>query len=229
MQWVAGVDGCRAGWVVALLGAGSDSRLSIDLRCCRSFREVLSLSPTPSIIAVDIPIGLLDKPVRGGRTCDREARKLLGDRRSCVFSPPTRKQLKATSLPEAQVYGPMTKQCLAIIPKIREVDEIMTPHLQSRVREVHPEVSFTEMAGGVMQHRKKTAQGRRERLEAIKMRLPDVHDSVNDAAVPGAAPDDILDACAAAWTALRILRNEAKRIPTNEELDSHGLRMEMWY
>lgn len=41
--------------------------------------------------------------------------------------------------------------------------------------------------------------------------------------------DDILDAYAAAWTALRIAENGAKRIPEHSSIDAKGLRMEMWY
>ncbi len=61
MAWVAGVDGCRAGWFVVLAeydrGAGREEH-----QICTSFREVLDLKPKPSITAVDIPIGLLAEP-----------------------------------------------------------------------------------------------------------------------------------------------------------------------
>jgi predicted RNase H-like nuclease len=41
--------------------------------------------------------------------------------------------------------------------------------------------------------------------------------------------DDVLDAYAAAWTALRITENAAKRIPPRPPIDAKDLRMEMWY
>lgn len=41
--------------------------------------------------------------------------------------------------------------------------------------------------------------------------------------------DDVIDAYAALWTALRIFDDQAKRIPKNPSTDSKGLRMEMWY
>ena len=43
------------------------------------------------------------------------------------------------------------------------------------------------------------------------------------------ADDDILDAFAALWTAERIYRGEARRIPERPQVDAVGLRMEMWY
>ncbi len=40
--------------------------------------------------------------------------------------------------------------------------------------------------------------------------------------------DDILDACAACWTAARILRDNAIRIPKRPPRDKRGLVMEIW-
>ena len=44
----------------------------------------------------------------------------------------------------------------------------------------------------------------------------------------GAKRDDFLDACAALWTAARIYRDTAKRIPAIIERDARGLDMTMW-
>ena len=40
--------------------------------------------------------------------------------------------------------------------------------------------------------------------------------------------DDLLDAVAAAWTAMRVYRQNAVRIPLVEDFDVRGLRMEIW-
>ncbi|TMG01274.1 MAG: DUF429 domain-containing protein [Chloroflexi bacterium] len=40
--------------------------------------------------------------------------------------------------------------------------------------------------------------------------------------------DDYVDALACAWTALCVARGNARRIPSEPELDERGLRMEMW-
>ena len=42
-----------------------------------------------------------------------------------------------------------------------------------------------------------------------------------------AGPDDLLDACACAWTALRIVRGQAITFPSDPPLDARGLRQEI--
>ena len=44
----------------------------------------------------------------------------------------------------------------------------------------------------------------------------------------GAAADDILDACAVAWTASRVVEHKAIRLPNDPPLDGRGVRMEIW-
>jgi predicted RNase H-like nuclease len=43
-----------------------------------------------------------------------------------------------------------------------------------------------------------------------------------------AGEDDILDACACAWTARRVLQGEAHRFADAQRLDPRGLRMQIW-
>jgi len=43
-----------------------------------------------------------------------------------------------------------------------------------------------------------------------------------------AVDDDILDALAATWTALRIQRGHAQSIPDSPQIDALGLMMAMW-
>jgi threonine dehydratase len=97
MSWVAGVDGCRAGWIVVLVDSDARSSRRPDAQLCSSFNEVLVLKPTPAIIALDMPIGLPDAPQPGSRICDRQARQHLGRLASSVFSPPDRNLLDATA------------------------------------------------------------------------------------------------------------------------------------
>lgn len=81
---VAGVDGCRAGWVA----------FKVELRTRATSLEVIDLPawlrerpPDLACVAIDIPIGLLEGP----RACDKAARKLLGQPRgSSVFPAPRR-------------------------------------------------------------------------------------------------------------------------------------------
>lgn len=173
---MAGVDGCRGGWVVA-----TDD----DLVVVAGFGDVLAV--VDGIVAVDMPIGL---PALGERrACDVAARKALGPRRSSVFPAPSREALAASSF--AEVTG-LSIQAWNLVPKVREVDDAWEP----RVREVSPELAFAVVAGEPMAHPKRTAAGRAERLEALGLDAPP--------RVRGAAADDVLDALACLVSAHRL-------------------------
>jgi predicted RNase H-like nuclease len=64
---IAGVDGCRAGWVVALLDVVTGRTA---FRVVPKFSDVLTLCEKPVVIGVDMPIGLLDAAER----CRRASR-----------------------------------------------------------------------------------------------------------------------------------------------------------
>src|SRR5699024_4850937 len=97
------------------------------------------------------PIGLPDAPKR---SVDSMARRLIGARRSSVFPAPLRSMLDAPDyttacrIREAAVGTRCSKQLFAIMPKIKEMDDALTPALQDRIREGHPELSFTMMNRG---------------------------------------------------------------------------------
>ena len=86
--WLAGVDGCPAGWLLALARyhPGYDRLERLRFVVYPHFEAILSLAPAPAIIAVDMPIGLLDTPRPGGRDCDQWARRLLRHRSSSITS-----------------------------------------------------------------------------------------------------------------------------------------------
>jgi predicted RNase H-like nuclease len=110
------------------------------------------------------------------------------------------------------------------LPKIAEIDRLMTPDRQRHLVEVHPEVCFTVLAGGPMSHHKATPQGRVERLTVLRGVFSDI-DARADGRLPGTQPDDILDAYVAAWTAGRWFAQTHIRL--GGDLDARGLRMEM--
>ncbi|MFZ3199553.1 MAG: DUF429 domain-containing protein [Candidatus Acidiferrales bacterium] len=236
-QWVAGVDGCRAGWFAILRDVTSGhTRHSL----LRHIPEILGLPEKPEIISVDIPTGLLNEARRGGRECDRIAREILRQPRArSVFSPPVRAALSHKkyehALAENRVSSPegvgISRQCFGLFEKIRQVDEWMDQHKQERVREVHPELCFFELNHQrPMPHSKKSEDGLRERRSLL---VKEGFGAVIEQATGGTArqevaQDDILDACVACWTAERLWSRVAVRIPQNPPMDGNGLRMEMW-
>jgi predicted RNase H-like nuclease len=236
MLWVAGIDGCRAGWVVVLVDVREQSYHRHHLQLCQRFDDVLCLCPRPTVIAIDIPIGLLSESAPGGRECDHQARKLLKRRASSVFTPPSRRLLPATSYEQVRTQG-MSRQTFGIVPKIREVDRLMTPVLQQTIHEAHPELAFMSLTGAPMRHNKKTPAGRAERLQALLQASNPRWPTIRQALTPSfdmfprshVAPDDILDAYALTWIAYRIATAQANRLPPQPPVDARGLCMEIWY
>lgn len=204
---------------------------------CKSFEDVVERMPRARTVAIDIPIGLLDEWKQGGRTCDREVRRLLGPRRSSVFPAPIRPALIAKSYEEVRQHH-LSQQAYCICPKIRQVDDMMTPQLQQRVFESHPELAFASMSGRPMQHPKKSKQGRDERLAALQDYdgLSGVFRQVRESFEADCTKylrkdvgrDDIVDAYVMAWVAMRIANGPARTVPKDPPVDRSGLRMEMW-
>lgn len=237
MAVIAGVDGCLAGWIVVQQDTET-GRLSWCM--APDFLSVLDVTRGAGIVAVDIPIGLLDEAVPGGRSCDTAARALLGPKRaSSVFPPPVRAALDCQTYPQALQANRssssagigISKQCFAILSKIRELDRVMTPELQRKILEIHPELCFYAMNGGrAIPESKKKTDGKAVRLELLQENaFGSFPAEAIQTITSGVESDDILDACAACWTAGRILSGTAVCIPPLPARDSRGLKMEMWY
>ncbi len=218
--------------------AASRVQPAMEVRLCRHFQEVLELAERPVVVAVDIPIGLPDRFVDGGRRCDRDARTLLGPGwSSSVFSPPARAALGAPDHTEAMKRqgGGLSIQSYNIAPRILEVDSLLSPDLQGRVIEAHPELAFRHLhAGEPLAWRKHTDAGRRERIrllrEAFGEHLPDAMSARRRLGATAVGVDDVLDACVLAHVAWLIHRREAYRVPASEPpRDARNLRMETWF
>lgn len=239
-QWLAGVDGCRGGWIVVLRAVESDT--PPRARLCARFADVLTLEESPRIIAVDMPIGLADTTSRGGRICEREARKHLAGRQSSVFSVPARAAVMETDYSRACAIAAkksdpprkVSKQCFGLFPKIREIDDLMTPTLQDRVFECHPELSFWALNGGCAMSLPKKIRNRPNPDGLAERRTLLSQHGFDDAflnqktwPVSRVGADDLLDACVLACTAERILKGTSIRLPDPPPLDAKGLRIEI--
>ena len=225
MTAVLGVDGCPGGWVGALLTA--DGEVTWHLLADAS--AVARLSGDVGAVGIDIPIGL---PEQGSRPCDVEARSALGPRRSSVFAAPVRAVLTASSYDEAcavsrEVSGrAISRQTWALVPRIRDVDTVLRARsrpAREQFVEVHPELSFREMAGRDLPSKHGVA-GIAARLEALLSHLPDVLRVLAD--LPsGPRMDDALDALAVAWTMRRWCDGTARVRPADPPRDATGLSM----
>ncbi|MEN2495001.1 MAG: hypothetical protein TECD_00913 [Hyphomicrobiaceae bacterium hypho_1] len=240
-HFVAGIDGCRKGWIAVIHEVSQPNSSRLEL--FRRFRDLLESKPYLHTIAIDIPIGLPDYIGIGGRTADREARAVLGQRRSAVFAVPSRATVMcdnysnacATAYKSSNPPRKISKQIFNIFPKIREVDALMTPVLQARVFETHPEIAFWALNDKrplILPKKLKSkphAEGLNFRRDLLrKYDYPEETLCSSKFRTSDVGPDDILDACANAWSATRIFRCIAERFPSRPEIDSKGLRMEIW-
>jgi predicted RNase H-like nuclease len=218
---VAGVDGCRAGWVVTI----SDG-VDLELRVVEHFEHVVSLlDEGVEAIAVDIPIGL---PDRASRRCDIDARRELGPRRSSVFPAPPRSLLQTTDYPAALAAKRaldgtgLSKQAFFLLPKIAEADAAMTAELQRAVVESHPELAFARLAGAPLSSSKRTPAGMAERRSVLEA----VHGPIRSPLPRGAARHDVLDALALTCTARHLASGSDRRLG-DAARDRHELIMEI--
>ena len=227
-----GLDGCRAGWLTVSLDDRGGWAVGID----PSLEAVLHRHPAARHVLVDIPIGLPSGPEP--RECDVAARRLLGDRGSSVFPAPSRAALAASSFEEAgrlnrEATGKgLSLQAWHIVPKIREVDELLRsdPAARRIVREAHPEVLFHGLAGAPIRESKKRVAGREERLQVLERFFPPARDVLDRARATLRRdlfqPDDVVDALACAVAARH---GRFRTLPDRPPTDAEGLPMEMVY
>jgi len=235
---IAGIDGCPAGWmVVTWAGRPTDTP---QARIIEDFAGILQLPA--GIIAVDMPIGFPEHASTGGRPACVAARARLGHRQSSVFSVPSRAAVMCTDYRQACRINQLnsdppkkvSKQCFNLFDKMREIDALITPGLQDRVFEVHPELAFWAMNG---QHPLALPKKVKSRPDPAGMALR--RQLLTAAGFPvdalkrdtwkarAAAEDDVLDACATAWSARRIRDGEHVQLPQDPPRDGRGLRMEI--
>ena len=238
--WLAGVDGCRAGWIVAFVRPTGGE---VQLRVFPRFAEVLAAAEGPAIIAIDIPIGLPVCAGHGGRAAENAVRPLLGARQSSVFSVPSRAALAAgdyrqaceIALATSDPPRKVSKQLFMIAPKIREVDEVLRADtaVAATVFETHPELAFWRLNGERALTEPKKVKGKcYEPGLALRRRLlvaAGLPVAVVDGPPPrGAGPDDLLDALACAAIARRLHAGVAQSFPYSPPRDAFGLPMAIW-
>ncbi len=237
--WLAGVDGCRGGWLAVFV---RPQDAETRMRVFAQFADIATAPEAPRVIAVDIPVGLPARAGKGGRTAENAVRPLLGGRQSSVFSVPSRAAIEATdyraacavALATSDPPRKVSKQIFMLAPKIREVDACLCAGtaLRERVFEVHPEVAFWRLNGDRPLAMPKKLRGRvhppglalrRALLTAAGMPAGSLPD-----APKGASGDDLVDALACAAVARRIHAGLARPFPDPPACDEYGLRMAIW-
>jgi predicted RNase H-like nuclease len=229
---ITGVDGCKAGWIAVT--TSPEAFETAEVRTFVNFVELLAELAPRSIIAIDMPIGLPERAVKGGREADRAAREFLGTRRASVFPVPSRRAVYACEDGYREVCSvaqdtsdpprAVSIQLFGILPRIQQIDKILRqePALRKRIFEVHPEVSFKVMSNNWPLPTKKGDQGlqlRRELLHNEGFAATFLHEKPPR----GAEWEDFYDACACVWSAKRILDGVATVFPSHPPIDGEGL------
>jgi predicted RNase H-like nuclease len=227
---VLGADACDAGWVGVVL---HDNQVGVyvdaEIRDLAAAATAAAAGGRLAVIGIDIPIGLADASTR---QADLLARKAAGPRRASVFSTPVRSALAesdyqlACALNRRLAGAGISRQAFNLREKILQVDTWL-PAAPCQVVEVHPELSFAAMAGAPLADSKSTWAGavrRRGLLAGQGVELG------GDLGLAGRAVgvDDVLDAAAVAWSASRVARGTARRLPAEPERFSDGIDCAIW-
>ena len=221
-QIIAGVIPCRTGWLVASAKLSGVTMSIEEPALFESFVTVLDYKPAFAIIGVHAPIGYPDEPTPRGRTCDREARELLGPHRGAsIRSAPSRAALRGE---DDEGLDAITR---VLLSHYREIAEEVPPYRQRTVYEVEPELTFYELNDEQpLKYSKVTELGRIERRTLLETKIDGV-ERIFTADLPKVKVSHLIDATACMWSARRIFAKVGSRIPEDPEWDSEGVRMEI--
>lgn len=217
---VLGADSAgRHGWVAVLVDEGG-----FVAACAGALAELIAWAEPVSVVGVDIPVGTSS----GARRADVDVRRRLGPRASSLFAAPPSDVLDASDYAQANALlsargaPKLSRQAWGLVPKMIEAAALAG---DDRLVEVHPELSFREMAGEPLSWSKKSWNGlqlRRQLLVDAGIVVPDVIENIG-----AVGSDDVVDAAAAAWSARRVATGEALSFPDPPE-EIGGRRVAIW-
>ena len=221
---IAGVTPWRSRWVVASAKMAAATFAPEEPKVFDSFREVIDERPSYVAIVVNAPIGYLDRPGMGSRSCDRDARALLGRRAITIRDAPSRATLTGeVSWRESHLDA----ATLTLLPRYIEVASEMSPFRQRTVYSGNPELSFYQLnEGNPLRWSKKREEGREERHALLMSKIPGIN-RIIDSETDRIPASHRFDAAVLMWSARRVRGHAAKRLPGEGVWDSEGLRTEM--
>ena len=232
-----GIDGCRNGWIVAVLDYGN-----LRIERYETVLDIMREFPTADAYLIDMAIGLPECIEESEKRPDKAAREELGKHGSTVFPIPCRQAImvdpndpqaviKLRELNLAVLGKSLSAQSINIIPKIRELDEFLDDHREYKnvLCESHPELCFTRLNGKALMMKKKTAEGLEERRSILEKYIE--KGTMDDIQVRAkelrCMPDDIMDAVCLAVSAALKAHGMCETIPEEPETDARGLVMQM--
>lgn len=231
---LAGIDGCRAGWCVAV-----QEKERVQLVLYPSIADFVKAHPDLTHYLIDMPIGL------GEENCLREidllAKKHLPSRqRASIFMTPCREAVYAKDYQTAKAINKIilgksiSIQAWNICSKIKELDQFLIQHSEYRSRfyECHPEIAFYKLAGQVEQlPSKKTNLGIDKRKYILEKAFPNAGQWINDALKrylrKEVKIDDLIDALVLLQTASSNTNQPLSQIVGQHQTDAKGIPMRM--
>ena len=234
-----GVDGCKGGWIAAVLDYG---KLRVEFH--ETVQDIVCDVPKADAYLIDMAIGLPEKEEDEEKRPDRAAQKELGKFASSVFPIPCRQAVEVGGSPrDPQVIAKqralnlehlgksLSAQTINIIPKIKELDDFLAEHSEYKnvLCESHPEVCFARLKGKLLDNKKKTSEGQKERKAVLSRYLEaDTLDQITTKAKElRCKSDDIMDAVCLAVAAALKAHDLCETIPKVPEKDSRELMMQL--
>ncbi len=227
---IAGVTPCPAGWLVLPARLAGVTVAGEEAFVVKRLREVLDYRPAFEAAAINAPMGLFDTPSGQYRPCDRESRDYIGwPRAVSVGGTPSRAALTAASNGDAKRLEPwMTKHDLRRLRWLREAERELQPFHARSWFSANPDVSYTAMNGDEpLKTSPYHEDGRFERLELIRQRLPGVDEIITRVPPEGAGLVHLMQAAALLFTARRAAGRAISRMPIDPTWDESGMRMEI--
>ena len=225
-----GVDGCKGGWIASVYDRGS-----FEIKKYFSIEELVEANKNYNELLIDMVIGLQSN--KDEVRPDNAARALIPGRTSTIFAVParqavyadTRKQIREAN--KNALGKDLPAQAIAIIPKMRELDEFLqeNPTHKNRLKESHPEVCFSRLNGSVVMSRKADGEGITERVGIIKQYMPEITEEYiyQEAKRFKCNADDIVDSIVLCITANLTAQGKTDVIPETVQEDVTGLKMQM--
>ena len=226
---IAGVTPCPGGWLVLPARLSGITVAAEEAFVLPKLFEVLDFRPTFEAAAINAPMGLFDMPSGQFRPCDREARDYVGwPRMVAINGTPSREAIRSSNGEARRMEPWMTKHDVRRLRWLREAERELQPYHTRSYFSANPDVSFTAMNSDVpLGTSPYHEDGRLERLELIRQRLPGVDDVVTRTPPDGAAGVHLLQAAALLFTARRGSGRAISRMPIDPTWDESGIRMEI--
>lgn len=220
---VAGIDVWRGQWVAVVLSNRRYERAMV----APGVTELLSALSDMTAIGVDMPLGLTS--AGEPRQADKAVREFVGPRRSSVFPTYPREVYEAETYDTARdrclalTGGSISRQAYALRDRLLELDKAASAH--HNLFEVHPEVSFCEMAKRHLAWSKTSWNGLQERMRVLGEHGLVLPSEIVELGHVGA--EDVLDAAAVAWSAARIATRHARTFPDPPQVVD-GAQIAIW-